>query len=108
MRSVVIGLCLSLLVGCSFGKNSRRAEGHASLTPQEIEALRQEPLVAQKEGVVKEYENFLKRYESVDPALKAQALKRLGDLYLETANQRFLKAMEAYEAHPEGPPPLVD
>jgi TolA-binding protein len=108
MKSVVIGLCLSLLVGCSIGKDTRRAEGHASLTPQEIEALRQEPLVAQKEGVVKEYENFLKRYDSVDPALKAQALKRLGDLYLETANQRFLKAMEVYETHPEGPPPLVD
>jgi TolA-binding protein len=108
MRSIVIGFFLFLLVGCSLGKDTRRAEGHASLTAQELETLRQEPLVAQKESVVKEYEDFLKRYHPVDPALKTQALKRLGDLYLETANQRFLKAMEAYEAHPDGPPPLVD
>lgn len=108
MKTVMIGFCLSLLVGCSLSKDTRRAEGTASVSMQEIEALRNEPVVFQKKAVVKEYENFLKRYPSVDPALKTQALKRLGDLYLETAHQRFLDAMAVYETHPEGPPPLVD
>ncbi|HTN42945.1 MAG TPA: tetratricopeptide repeat protein [Nitrospiria bacterium] len=108
MRIIAIGSCLFLLVGCSLGKDTRRAEGQASLTVQEIETLRQEPVNAREGSVVKEYEDFLNRYHPVDPALKTQALKRLGDLYLDGANRRFLKAMEAYEAHPDGPPPLVD
>ncbi|HUK55307.1 MAG TPA: tetratricopeptide repeat protein [Nitrospiria bacterium] len=108
MKPIAIGLCLLLLGGCSLGRDSRRPEAPPSLTTKEIEALRQEPLVARKEAVVKAYEDFLKQYDRVDPSLTSQALKRLGDLYLETSNQRFQKAMEAYEAHPEGPPPLVD
>ncbi|MFZ5876347.1 MAG: tetratricopeptide repeat protein [Nitrospirota bacterium] len=64
--------------------------------------------VFRKADVIKGYEGFLKDYGTVDPAMRSEALKRLGDLYLERAGREFLAAMEAYEKAPQGPPPLVD
>jgi tetratricopeptide (TPR) repeat protein len=64
--------------------------------------------VVRKAAVIKGYEDFLKEYGTVDPALRSEALKRLGDLYLERAHQRFLAAMDAYDKAPQGPPPLVN
>jgi TolA-binding protein len=64
--------------------------------------------VFRKADVIKGYEGFLKEYGSVDPTMRSEALKRLGDLYLERAHLQFLAAMEAYETNPKGPPPLVD
>jgi TolA-binding protein len=64
--------------------------------------------VFRKADVIKGYEEFLRDYGTVDPAMRSEALKRLGDLYLERAHQHFLAAMEAYEKAPQGPPPLVD
>jgi tetratricopeptide (TPR) repeat protein len=108
MRTILIIVSVCVLGGCSLGKELHRDAEPTALTPEQIEALRREPVVFQKDAVVKEYEAYLKRYGGVDPSLTSRALKRLGDLYLETANQRFNNEMEAYEIHPEGPPPLVD
>jgi TolA-binding protein len=108
MKKITIVICLLMLGACSQGKNARRDELPPVLTAGEIEALRQQPLIAPKENVLKDYEDFLNRYDRVDPDLRSHALQRLGDLYFETANRRFLEAMAAYENHPEGPPPLVD
>lgn len=108
MKKITVVICLFMLGACSLGKNARRDDVPPALTAGEIEALRLQPWAAPKENVIKDYEDFLKRYDRVDPDLESHALQRLGDLYFETANRRFLEAMAAYENHPEGPPPLVD
>ncbi len=101
-------ISFSLLVGCGGGKDYRLTQDRLGTLTQEITVLRSDPVVAQKPDVIKEYEAFLQQYSHVDPDLKSQVLKRLGDLYLESAHQHFLKEMEEYDKHPEGSPPLVD
>ncbi|MEW6683145.1 MAG: tetratricopeptide repeat protein [Nitrospirota bacterium] len=64
--------------------------------------------VIRKADVITGYEEFLKQYGEADQDLRSEALKRLGDLYLERAHQRFLAEMDAYENRPDGPPPLVN
>jgi tetratricopeptide (TPR) repeat protein len=104
---VIAGLT-SLLTACAGTADHRAIQTDSAavtVSPSEINA----PLpVVGKTQVINGYEGFLKQYGTVDPALRSEALKRLGDLYLERAYQRFLAAMEAYEKDPQGPPPLVD
>jgi tetratricopeptide (TPR) repeat protein len=64
--------------------------------------------VIRKADVIAGYEQFLTEYGDVNQELRSEALKRLGDLYLERAHQRFLVEMGEYEKGPEGPPPLVN
>jgi tetratricopeptide (TPR) repeat protein len=108
MRTISILLGLCLLGGCSLGKGAQRTGAPPALTADQIQAMREEPVVARKDAVLKEYESFLKHYGRVDPSLTSQALKRMGDLYLEASNRDFIHEMERYERHPDGPPPLVD
>jgi len=108
MKTFRIVVCLCLLGGCTAANQHRRSGEAGVLTAQQIEHLRQQQLTFQKDAVVKEYEAFLSRYGRVDPSLTSRALKRLGDLYLESANQKYVHDMETYEVRPDGPPPLVD
>ncbi|MFZ5861958.1 MAG: tetratricopeptide repeat protein [Nitrospirota bacterium] len=94
-----------LLTACASAKD----HGVLRVDSEAVNAASSAPLpVVRKADVITGYEGFLKDYGTVDPVLRSEALKRLGDLYLERAHQQFLSAMEAYEKDPQGPPPLVN
>lgn len=105
---ILLLILLVMLNGCGGGKEYQVNLNRKQQLAQEIESLRTESVVANKVDIIKGYEDFLEHYTKADPLMRAQALERLGDLYLETAHRRFLTDMDAYEILPKGPPPVVD
>ncbi len=97
-----------LLPACTGTKGVKAPPVSASSTSPPSPATDAQPIVVRKSDVIRGYEDFLRQYGDVDPALRSEALKRLGDLYLERAHKRFLSEMEVYDKQPQGPPPLVD
>jgi tetratricopeptide (TPR) repeat protein len=93
---------------CTGAKNSKPTPTNVGVPSPLFPAPNNQTVVVRKADVITGYEEFLKQYGKVDQDLRSEALKRLGDLYLERANRRFLAAMETYEKRPDGPPPLVD
>jgi len=106
IRGVLLGAALFLLPSCAAPPSSPFTG--TPVTHRMPDAGDATPIVVRKPEVIKGYEDFLQQYGDVNPALRSEALKRLGDLYLERAHKRFLAEMEAYEKAPQGPPPLVD
>ncbi|MFQ5579466.1 MAG: tol-pal system YbgF family protein [Nitrospiria bacterium] len=106
--SYIIFLILLLQVGCGGPKLYRVSDARIEKLAQEVALLRAEPLVSKKGEVLEKYKDFLTEYGQMPSNLRAPALKRVGDLYMASANEQFIQKMEAYEAEPEGPPPLVD
>ncbi|MBI3608206.1 MAG: tetratricopeptide repeat protein [Nitrospirae bacterium] len=97
-----------LLSSCTGAKGVKAPPASALSASRPSSATNAQPIVVRKSDVIRGYEEFLKQYGNVDPALRSEALKRLGDLYLERAHQRFLAKMEAYDKQPQGPPPLEE
>ena len=93
------------LIGCAGDKGYMLSKEKLASLSQKIEEFQSIPVENHPVEVVSEYEEFLNRYGEIDRKMKAQALKRLGDLYLERADQQFLEEMESYEKNPKGPPP---
>jgi len=93
------------LMGCAGNKGYQLSKEKLTSLSQKIEEFRLIPIENHTVEVVSEYEEFLNRYGEIDKKMKARALKRLGDLYLERADQQFLEEMESYEKNPKGPPP---
>lgn len=92
-----------VLAACASTKGFETSQGPVGAASPQPKAP-----VIRKADVITGYEEFLKQYGDVDQDLRSEALKRLGDLYLERAHQRFLAEMDAYEKQPDGPPPLVN
>ncbi len=108
-RTRYLGVAL-LLAACAGSKGigtSQAPMGAVSPQPRAPVAEQAAPVI-RKADVITGYEEFLKQYGDVDQDLRSEALKRLGDLYLERAHKRFLSEMDAYEKRPDGPPPLVN
>ncbi len=101
-------LVLLLQVGCVGPKPYQVTDARIQGLAREVSLLRSEPVVSKKGEVLKKYKAFLSEYGQMPSRLRAPALKRLGDLYMASANEKFIREMEAYEAQPEGPLPLVD
>lgn len=99
---------LALLTSCRNTRPAAPVPATAGITHPLSAAPDVRPAVVRRADVIMGYEDFLKQYGDVDPALRSEALKRLGDLYLDRAHRRFLADMDAYEKQPQGPPPLVD
>jgi tetratricopeptide (TPR) repeat protein len=99
-----------LLAACAGAKGSAPslAPVGAASPQQKAPVVEHAAPVIRKADVITGYEEFLKQYGNVNQELRSEALKRLGDLYLERAHQRFLAEMDAYEKRPDGPPPLVN
>ncbi|MFQ5588565.1 MAG: tetratricopeptide repeat protein [Nitrospiria bacterium] len=112
---VVLGFCF-VLSGCGGGalQVTNDAPPRPSLEARkrtlekEIAVLRDAPVEADETGVRAGYQDFLTRHAEADPRLRAPALKRLGDMSMKAAHDRFLSDMQAYDLNPAGPPPVVD
>jgi TolA-binding protein len=88
VRPLVIAVSCALLSAWSLdaqaGRKTRAAPTLGSLAQRTAPVDRSVPLQADAADAARGYEAFL-QIESADPALKAQALRRLGDLRLEQA-----------------------
>lgn len=107
-RTWYLGAVL-VLAACASTKGSPPSHSPVAANPQpKAPVIEQATPVIRKVDVITGYEDFLKQYGDVNQDLRSEALKRLGDLYLERAHQRFLTEMDVYEKRPDGPPPLVN
>ncbi|MFQ5543585.1 MAG: tetratricopeptide repeat protein [Nitrospiria bacterium] len=110
---VLTPLILLVLTGCG-GVLPVRGEKIQSLETRQLgkkTVLPEDSVVrvaATKSEIRKRYQRFLEKHENPASPLRAPALKRLGDLYMGEARERFLEEMAGYELQPEGPPPVVD
>ncbi|NOY85255.1 MAG: tetratricopeptide repeat protein [Nitrospirae bacterium] len=113
-----IGVFFSLLVlaGCGGGQKNlnpsllseESLEERKLVLKEEVKVLRDVAVVSKKGEALRGYQALLARHPDPGSAVRAPALKRLGDLYMKEAHTRFLREMEAFEIDPSGPLPLVD
>ena len=94
--------------GCTGPEEYRISDKQREQIALKIEIERRIEITSTQVEVARAYENFLREFGDRNPTFKVVALKRLGDLYLDIANQRYLQDMKLYETNPLGPPPLVD
>ena len=103
-----VGIAGVLLSGCTGAEEYRISDQQREQLVLEIETERMIEIKSTRVEVARAYENFLRHFGDRNPTFKAVALKRLGDLYLDMANQQYLQGMKLYETKPEGPPPVVN
>jgi len=104
----ILLLILLLQAGCVGPQPYRVSDARIEKLALEVALLRSEPLVSKRDEVLTKYKTFLTEYGQMPSQLRAPALKRIGDLYMASAQDQFIQDMEAYETQPEGALPLVD
>ncbi len=116
LMAPILVVCLSWVVwGCSARASQVKEipdtpslDERARILEKEVTELREVPIYATETDVRTGYLAFLERHSESTLRLRAPALKRLGDMHMKSAHERFLHDMATYDLDPDGLPPVVD